>query len=78
MTILTEEKKITYKIEQRIYKDVHWFGGWFFGIKPEWDNWKLYGTYETIEKTHNTLKILEAKKPFAKFKTEYRIIKNEK
>lgn len=73
MTTLKQNKE--YAIEYRIFKDMTWFKGWFKGLKPywaEWENWKDYDSLEELQKDYN---ILETKRPYLAFRTEYRIVK---
>lgn len=75
MTILTQNK---YTIEYRVFHDTTWYQGYFKNMQPKWGPWQKWGVYNDLTELTDESNRLEIKKPYLKYKTEYRIIKNGK
>lgn len=73
MTVLNQNKK--YTIEYRIFKDVNFFKGWFSNMKPEWSPWHIWNSYSNLDEMTKEYNKLEAKKPYLKCRTEYKVRK---
>lgn len=74
MTILKESNN--YTIEYRIFKDSNWFKGWFRNIAPQWSEWTIWkDNYNTLKDLQEDFDKLEAKRPYLKYRSEYRMIK---
>lgn len=73
-----KEKRLNFSIEERVFKDVNWWGGWFRGLVPKWSDWELVETYPDSKTASDIYTILDESKNYKRSRTEYRLIKERK
>ena len=66
-----------YKLQRRVFEDTFWNNSWFRGMEDKWGDWELVRCFTDIKISKECLDMLERRKIWLKYKTEYRVIKEE-
>lgn len=76
MTVNNKGLDKKYLIQKRVWKDVHYYGGWQLGQDYSWTYWEDLKGYDIIEKAEDAIGYLLEHKHQLKLEVQFRLVKN--